>query len=97
MSLLSSLSKFSSKLAKTLGVESVSNSSSNYTNTDSTAADGSAEYKGWLLPSATNSGIKGAEIDRTSGFVTSRDATPMVTNIDIPAWGYKNYINERVS
>ena len=97
MSLLSSLSKFSSKLEKTLGVETPSNSSSNYTNTDSTAADGSAEYKGWLLPSATNSGIKGAEIDRTSGFVTSRDATPMVTNIDIPAWGYKNYINERVS
>lgn len=97
MSLLSSLSKFSSKLAKTLGVETVSNSSSNYTNTDSTAADGSAEYKGWLLPSATNNGIEGAEIDRTSGFVTSRDSTPMVTNIDIPAWGYKNYINERVS
>ncbi len=97
MSLLSSLSKFSSKLAKTLGVESVSNSSSNYTNTDSTATDGSAKYKGWLLPSAENSGEDGAEIDRTLGFVTSRDATPMVTNIDIPAWGYKNYINERVS
>lgn len=97
MALLNSLSKFSSKLAKTLGVETVSNSSSNYENTDSTAADGSAEYKGWLKPTYMNSGVEGAELDRTSGFVTSRDAAPMETKIDIPAWGYKNYINERVS
>lgn len=95
--LTSKLSSFSSNLSKTLGVENVSNSSSNYTNADSTAADGSAEYKGWLLPSKQNSSVKGAELDRTSGFVTSRDSTPMVTNIDIPAWGYKNYINDRVS
>lgn len=97
MSLLNSLSKFSSKLAKTLGVETVSNSSSNYESTDNTAADGSAEYKGWLKPTYMNSGVEGAELDRTSGFVTSRDAAPMETKIDIPAWGYKNYINERVS
>lgn len=99
--LTSNLSSFSSNLAKKLGVENVSNSSNNFINTDSsdnkTAPDGSAEYHGWLKPKDLNTAYEGAELDRKSGFVTSRDSVPMVTNIDIPAWGYKNYINERVS
>lgn len=96
------LKNLSAKLSKALGVEQTSNSSSNYTSgyqttTGTFDSDNTPIYNGWLRNPVINTSSSNAELSRKGSTIPSRDIQGMSTNIDIPAWGYKDYINERVS
>lgn len=96
------LKNLSAKLSKALRVEQTSNSSSNYTSgyqtpTGTFGSDNTPIYNGWLRNPVLNTSSSNAELSRKGGIIPSRDIKGMSTNIDIPAWGYKDYINERVS
>ena len=86
---MSILSKLLGGLSK--GVSSTGNGSDGYEKNPQT---NTLDYKGPLKANK----VIGEQIEYDgSGSIASRDANTDQTLLDVPAWGYKDFINERVS
>ena len=86
---MSILSKLLGGLGK--GVSSTGNGSDGYNPKEQ---QNTLDYKGPLKANK----VIGEQIEYDgSGIIASRDANTDQTLLDIPAWGYKDFINERVS
>ena len=86
---MSILSKLLGGLGK--GVSSTGNGSDGYEKKPQT---NTLDYKGPLKANK----VIGEQIEYDgSGSIASRDANTDQTLLDVPAWGYKDFINERVS
>ena len=86
---MSILSKLLGGLSK--GVSSTGNGSDGYEKNPQT---NTLDYKGPLKANK----VIGEQIEYDgSGRIASRDANTDQTLLDVPAWGYKDFINERVS
>ena len=86
---MSILSKLLGGLGK--GVSSTGNGSDGY---DPKEQQNTLDYKGPLKANK----VIGEQIEYDgSGIIASRDANTDQTLLDVPAWGYKDFINERVS
>ena len=88
---MSILSKLLGGLGK--GVSSTGNGSNGY---DKDPQQNTLDYKGPLKANKIITTEKPVEYDG-SGTIASRDANTDQTLLDVPAWGYKDFINERVS
>lgn len=88
---MSILSKLLGGLGK--GVSSTSNGSNGY---DKDPQQNTLDYKGPLKANKIITTEEPVEYDG-SGTIASRDANTDQTLLDVPAWGYKDFINERVS
>ena len=87
---MSILSKLLGGLGK--GVSSTGNGSDGY---EKKPQQNTLDYKGPLKANKVVPDTQ-AEYDG-SGTISSRDANTDQTLLDVPAWGYKDFINERVS
>lgn len=86
---MSILSNILGRLSK--GVSSTGNGSDGYEKEPQT---NTLDYKGPLKANK----VIGEQIEYDgSGSIASRDANTDQTLLDVPAWGYKDFINERVS
>ena len=86
---MSILSKLLGGLGK--GVSSTGNGSDGY---EKENQQNTLDYKGPLKANK----VIGEQIEYDgSGIIASRDANTDQTLLDVPAWGYKDFINERVS
>ena len=88
---MSILSKLLGKLNK--DVSSTGNGSNGY---DKDPQQNTLDYKGPLKANKIITTEEPVEYDG-SGTIASRDANTDQTLLDVPAWGYKDFINERVS
>lgn len=88
---MSILSKLLGGLGK--GVSSTGNGSNGY---DKDPQQNTLDYKGPLKANKIITTEEPVEYDG-SGTIASRDANTDQTLLDVPAWGYKDFINERVS
>lgn len=75
------------------GVSSTGNGSNGY---DPDPQQNTLDYKGPLKANKIITTEEPVEYDG-SGTIASRDANTDQTLLDVPAWGYKDFINERVS
>lgn len=88
---MSILSKLLGGLGR--GVSSTGNGSNGY---DKDPQQNTLDYKGPLKANKIITTEEPVEYDG-SGTIASRDANTDQTLLDVPAWGYKDFINERVS
>lgn len=88
---MSILSKLLGGLGK--GVSSTGNGSNGY---DKDPQQNTLDYKGPLKANKIITTEEPVEYDG-SGTIAFRDANTDQTLLDVPAWGYKDFINERVS
>lgn len=87
---MSTLSNILRRLGK--GVSSTGNGSDGY---EKNPQQNTLDYKG---PLKANKVVPDTRIEYNgSGRIASRDANTDQTLLDVPAWGYKDFINERVS
>lgn len=87
---MSTLSNILRRLGK--GVSSTGNGSDGY---EKNPQQNTLDYKG---PLKANKVVPDTRIEYDgSGTIASRDANTDQTLLDVPAWGYKDFINERVS
>ena len=87
---MSILSNILGRLSK--GVSSTGNGSDGYNPKEQ---QNTLDYKG---PLKANPVVPDDQVEYDgSGIIASRDANTDQTLLDIPAWGYKDFINERVS
>ena len=87
---MSTLSNILRRLGK--GVSSTGNGSDGY---EKKPQQNTLDYKG---PLKANKVVPDTQVEYDgSGTISSRDANTDQTLLDVPAWGYKDFINERVS
>lgn len=83
------LKDFASKIKKNSGMTSTGNGTSGYDN-----QSGSRIYRGPIK--MTQIDVNNREYSN-DGIVSSRESITNQTLIDVPAWGYKDFINERIN